>query len=158
MKTKFAGHLPVVEQHARTCTLQKKTSVLKPPSILKNTARNGESLEERQQIQEVAHTTLTAPPLKSIYLRWRRYRNSSVLLNSDRIKAFFMPYGPVERVIFCSETSAIVVFKLVRSACIAGQNASKQLVNYRINATWLPDYLQVPMKKGYAAYQNNSVC
>ena len=61
-----------------------------------------------------------------------------------------MPYGPIERVTYCSENSAIIVFKLIRSACAASAAASKQLTQYELYVIWLPEYLQVPIRRKFS--------
>lgn len=122
---------------------------VKLPQILEHAARR-ETLERRIQRQAMTYTLWKTPPLRSVYIRWKISRTSAIFCQSDRIKRFFEAYGPVERVVFCSEKSAIIVFKLIGSACTAAStSASWQFSQYHLHVIWLPEYLQVPIQKRF---------
>ena len=105
-------------------------------------------LEKQTQNKELADLLSKTPPLRSIYLTWKD-QHSAVFRNSSHIMNYFVPYGPIERVVYCSRNSAIVVFYLIRSACLAADIASKQLAQYELFVLWFPEYLQMPMVKSF---------
>ena len=122
----------------------------KLPPIQEHTSKGCSSLEKGTQKQVLAYTTRRTSLLKSIYITWRNYRKPSVFQSSEHMKSFFMSYGPIERVVYCSEDSAILVFKLIRSAYIASVYATTRLSQYHINVIWLPEYLEATIKKTFA--------
>lgn len=150
---KFSGFISSVDRISRTEYPETKTRKLPPPKlppIQKHAKKDGSSLEKATQRQELGYTARRTPPLKSIYIKWKNYKKRSVFQSSEQIKRFFTQFGPVERVVYCSEDCAILVFKLIRSAYIASVYASTQFSRYHVHVMWLPEYLEATIKNTFA--------
>lgn len=136
-----------MKQTEKLPPILKQEAISKHETILKREPKL-QPLEKQAQNQELANLLSRTPPLRSIYIRWKD-EHSAVFRNSSYIMNYFVPYGPIERVVYCSRNSAIVVFYLIRSACLAADIVSKQLVQYELFALWFPEYLQMPMVKSF---------
>ena len=134
------------KETARPSTEGKITKNL--PPIIEQTEKRL-TLERRARDQALTYTLWKTPPLRSVYIRWKSNHSSVAFCDVQTVMGFFRPYGPIERVVYSSPNSAIVVFNLIRSACSAAANASQKYSQYSLFVVWLPQYLQVPMEKSF---------
>ena len=145
--TKGEEETPTADKEGeRTGSLKpSKISLVPPPTRVREGKH--ESLERRIQRQAIRHTLRKTPPLQSVYVRWKEQAVPSAFSNAENMKAFFASHGPVERIVYYSRTSAIVVFKLIRSACTAAVNTEWKCRQHELRIVWLPECLQIPVQR-----------
>ncbi len=145
---------PNAEKHLSSCfvffclgssavTKRSTGNTVKLPPIANETTKL-DNFEKRIKNQAMTYLLWKTPPMQSIYIRWPKSRLNPEFSSSSAFLSPFKQYGPFERVVKCTENSAIVVFTLIRSACHAATHYSKQVVP-RMFVVWLPEYLGISM-------------